>query len=157
MSPRINIDTTGEVIKAPVVPAGWYHVRVMETPTVKAGKASGKKYLYWVLQIASGLHKGILLSTNTTLDRGDDPTKSKRFMFHQAIAACGIEKVNDKYSFDLDELKDKEFYVFVTVKEESYNNNLFEKNEIKKIAKEMPIPEPPMSAEVGSDDSPLPF
>ena len=55
------------------------------------------------------------------------------------------------------ELKDKEFYVFVTVKEESYNNNLFEKNEIKKIAKEMPIPEPPMSAEVGSDDSPLPF
>ena len=136
---KVTVDCTGEVIRAPVMPEGWYAVYVSDVPTIEVGKDSGKKYIQWPLKVSSGNFAMTPLILRTTLDKGDDPTKSKRWLFHQTIAACKIEKVNDKYVFGLDELKDKKFWVKVIVKEESFNDNVFEKNEIKSVAIEPPI------------------
>lgn len=132
--PKIKIDLTGEMIKAPLVPEGWYHVKVYQIPTIEVGKESGKKYMHWVLVILDGEQRGIPLELRTTLEKGTDPKRSKRWLFHQAMACCGIEKKDEKYEFDTAELVDKQFWVFVSVKEETYNNNPVTKNEVKKIA-----------------------
>ena len=155
MSPRMTVDVAGEQVKAPVVPENWYPVKVIKAPELKVGKDSGKKYLYWLLEITGGPYSGVPLAVNTTLEKGDDPLKSKRWLFHQAMVACGVEKVNDKYSFDLDGLVGKEFYVKVIVKEESYNDNIFDKNEVKQIAKEPTQPKTAKGEKVEQDEIPF--
>ena len=144
----MTMDLTGENTGNIVVPEGWYNVEVMAMPQVRVGKNSGEKYVAWVLRITHGRYDGVYLSTNTTLQKGNDPARSARFMFHQAMAACGIKKINDKYEIDIVKEKNPEaiflkltgktFWVKVTIKIENWKGEDIEKNEIKRIAIEPP-------------------
>lgn len=135
MAQKITVDVAGEEFSNNmVIPEGWYHVRVNNVPDIKVGIDSGKKYMEWSLEVIEDYCAGIPLILRTTLDKGDDPKKSKRWLFHQAMVACKIKKVEEKYIFSLEDLNGKEFWVKVVVKIEQYKGSEFEKNEIKQIA-----------------------
>ena len=134
--PKLTVDVSGEKFDNVLVPDGWYKVSISQIPELKQGKESGKKYLELSLKIIEGNYHGTSLILRATLEKGDNPLKSKRWLFSQMMTACKIEKVNEKYSFTLEELQGKEFWVKVIVKEESYNGNVFSKNEIKQVALE---------------------
>lgn len=138
--PNVSIDINGERVQAPIVPEGWYLVKVINVPEIKEGKTSGKKYMHWIFQVIAGKYTGVPLECNTTLEKGENPLKSKRWLFHQAMAACGIKK-NDqgKYEFMTENLVDNKFYIRVIVKQDEYTNYenktvKTEKNEVKEIA-----------------------
>ena len=149
----MTMDLTGENTGNIVVPEGWYNVEVIMMPQVRVGKNSGKKYVAWPgLKILEGKYEGIYLSINTTLEKGNDPLRSKRWLFHQAMAGCGIKKVNNKYELDIIKEKnpetgeeeiylkllEKTFWVKVTIKQDIWQGEPIEKNEIKRIAIEPP-------------------
>lgn len=152
---KITVDMTGEEFgNYSIVPEDWYQVRVVEIPELKTGKESGKKYMEWVVKvIGGGQHDGSPMVIRTTLEKGDDPKKSKRWLFHSAMVACKIEKVNEKYSFSLEELMGKEFWVRVVVTENSYNGKVYEKNEIKEIAIEPRLKEQKTATSNGNGSS----
>ena len=157
---KLTIDCKGEQINPMILPEDWYAVVVEEVPTLETGKKSGKKYLLWKVKVATGEFEGFQVRMNTTLDRGDDLTKSSRWLFHQAMASCGIKKINDKYSFELAELKGKEFWIKLSVKEDSYNGNVFEKNEVRQIAIEPSKPKEKsiiISDSIENEEDKIPF
>jgi len=115
-----------------IASAGWHRVAVRGIPEVKEGKDSGNKYIEWKLGVMEGEFKNASLRIITTMVKG------KRWMFSNMMRVCDIEKKDDKYVFELAILKGKEFYAKVEIKEEMYNGQLYEKAEVKRVAKELP-------------------
>ena len=134
----LTIDVKGERLDNVLVPEGWYRLRIYKTPEIKTGKDSGSKYLEWCVEIVKGNFSGVAMKIRTTLARGDDPKVNKRYFFHNMMLVLGIQKVNDKYSFLLEEMENREFYGKVIIENKIYNGEPQEKNEVSKVALELP-------------------
>ena len=140
--PRLTLDVKGEKLENKLVPEGWYRFKIYRVPEIKIGKESGNKYLEWCIEIVDGNFAGVALKICTTLDKGDDPHKNKRFFFHNMMLALGIPKADDKYSFLLEEMENREFYGKVIIESKLYKGEPQEKNQIKQVSSELPKPKP---------------
>ena len=121
-----------------LLPDGWYQVEIVSNPEIRKGKESGKPYILWSTTVCDGEHGGTLVEIRTTLDKGDDPKKSKRFLFHQMMKSLDVKKENNAYHLqvndsgsELNGLVGKRVYVKVETRENSYNNRVYKKNEVK--------------------------
>ena len=156
---RVTVDVTGEEFGNELVSEGWHRFKIVEVPTVKTGKDSGKKYIEWPVEIVDDVFAGVTMKLNTTLDKGDNPKKSKRWLFHQMMVALNIPKIENKYSLILEETVGKDFSGKVVIEENSYNGKVFQKNQVKQVASDAEVRsvEQPKSDPMFKDQEEIPF
>ena len=134
MGNKLTIDMTGEVYQDfTVIPAGIYPVQVVSVEC-KQKIGSTNKYLEWKLGVTFGEFDGKVLTSRTTLVKG------RRWLYKQAMECFGVPKVNEKFTFDTDELVGKKCNVKVIIKKNKFTDKdgkekEYEKNEVTQFLK----------------------
>lgn len=115
--------------KYAAVPENIYKL-VVENVEMKTGKTSGENYFEWTFSIAEGPYAGTMIKSITTLKKG------KRWHLRNLLTSIGIPAKDEKISFSLEQVADKEVMGKVTLKTEKYFLNGKEKEKEKNSIKE---------------------